>query len=225
MIWLVVHGAWSAGWAWKKMRARLHAGGSQLWTPTMTGVGERVHLAGPEVTLDTHIQDIIGVIETEDLADITLVAHSYGGMVGTAVADRVGGRVKRLIYLDAFVPDDGQSQADILGPAFRAPPDGRVPPRANPEDTSAEDAAWINPRRVPQPVGAFTTKVRLSGRPLPPRAYIRCLRLMEGDPVKSSAEKAKAAGWPYREIDASHSPHITAPDLLASTLKELAAQL
>jgi triacylglycerol esterase/lipase EstA (alpha/beta hydrolase family) len=96
MTWLVVHGAWSAGWAWKKMRARLNVDGSQLWTPTMTGVGERVHLAGPQVKLDTHIQDIIGVIETEDLSDITLVAHSSGGMVGMAVADRVGGRVKRL---------------------------------------------------------------------------------------------------------------------------------
>jgi pimeloyl-ACP methyl ester carboxylesterase len=224
MIWLAIHGAWSAGWTWKKMYPLLEGDGSKLWAPTMTGLGERAHLANPDITLETHILDILGVIETEGLSGVTLIAHSYGGMVGTAVADRAADRVKQLIYLDAFVPDDGQALIDVPGgPKISPDADWRVSPRPIPPDTSAEDAAWIAPRRGAQPLGTFTTPLRLS-RPLSlPRAYIRCTRVAPGDPHVASAAKAREAGWPYREIDASHSPHVTAPELLAATLKELAS--
>lgn len=205
------------------MRTRLNGGGSVLWTPTMTGLGERGHLSGPDVTLETHINDVLGVIEMENLTNITLVAHSYGGVVGTCVADRSPERVERLIYLDAFVPDPGQSMADLLGPAFAAPSDGRVPPRPSPPDTSPADLEWITQRRMAQPANTFMTPADFEAANLPPRAYIRCLKLQQGDPLKSSADKAKAAGWPYRELNSSHNPHVTMPDTLASTLKELAS--
>jgi pimeloyl-ACP methyl ester carboxylesterase len=225
--WLVCHGAWSAGWAWKKMRPLLHTPPqSLLHAPTMTGVGERAHLGGSHVTLNTHIEDILGVIEMEDLFGITLIGHSYGGMVATGVADRARARVAKLIYLDAFVPENGKSLYDLIGrPPSASGTDWRTPPRPSPPDTSPEDLAWVTPRRTPQPIGTLTTPLQLSGAPLPPRAYIRCLRIAPDDPMKSSADRAKEQGWPYREIDASHNPHVTAPDLLAATLKELAASI
>ena len=116
---VVAHGAWSAGWAWKKMRPRLRERGHELWTPTYTGLGERAHLASPDVNLDTHIQDVCGLLVMEDLRDIILVGHSYGGMVATGVADREAARINRLVYLDAFVPRDGQSALDLHPPEMR----------------------------------------------------------------------------------------------------------
>src|SRR6185295_1250547 len=110
---VVAHGAWSAGWAWKKMRPLMRAAGHELWAPTYTGLGERVHLASADVSLDTHIQDIVAVLETEDLNDVILIGHSYGGMVATGVADRARARIKHVIYVDAFAPKDGQSVLDL----------------------------------------------------------------------------------------------------------------
>ncbi len=101
---LVCHGAWSSGWAWKKMHPLMAAGGHRLVTPTYTGMGERAHLANPSIDLETHIQDVLNVIQYEDLQDVVLFGHSYGGMVATGVAARAGDRIAQLIYLDAFVP-------------------------------------------------------------------------------------------------------------------------
>ena len=117
---LIAHGAWSGGWAWKKIRRRLGARGHQVFTPTYTGLGERAHLARREFGLDTHIQDVLGVLEYEDLSDVVLLGHSYGGMVATGVADRAPQRLRRLAYLDAFAPRDGQALLDLVAPQERA---------------------------------------------------------------------------------------------------------
>jgi pimeloyl-ACP methyl ester carboxylesterase len=114
---LVCHGAWSAGWAWKKMHPLMEAAGHRLVTPSYTGLGERAHLADPSIDLETHIADILNVISYEDLRDIVLLGHSYGGMVATGVADRARDRIAQLIYLDAFVPRAGQSLLDLNEPA------------------------------------------------------------------------------------------------------------
>src|SRR6202790_4513783 len=106
---LVCHGAWSAGWAWKKMHPLMQAAGHRLFTPSYTGLGERAHLANPSIDLETHIQDVLNVIKYENLNDIVLLGHSYGGMVATGVADRARNRVDALIYHANLVPDDGQS--------------------------------------------------------------------------------------------------------------------
>ena len=141
---LVCHGAWSAGWAWKKMHPLMAAAGHRLVTPTQTGIGEREHLANPSIDLETHIQDILNVIRYEDLRDIVLIGHSYGGMVATGVADRARDRIAQLIYLDAFVPDDGQSHLDLNEPAQQrmqelAKAGGwRVPPYPIPPDAPIE---------------------------------------------------------------------------------------
>src|ERR1700712_5435714 len=110
---LVCHGAWSAGWAWKKMHPLMRTAGHRLVTPSYTGLGERAHLANPSIDLETHIEDMLNVIKYEDLRDIVLVGHSYGGMVATGVADRARDTVKQLIYVDAFVPESGQSLLDL----------------------------------------------------------------------------------------------------------------
>ena len=226
---MVAHGAWSAGWAWKKMRPLLRERGHELLTPTYTGLGERVHLALLNVDLDWHIQDVCAVLTMEDLRDVILVGHSYGGMVATGVADREAGRIARLVYLDAFVPRDGQSVFDLHPAEVRermrtaAQRDGEgwlVPPNPPPPDTPAVDLAWMAPRRLPHPLKTFEQPIRLSGAAERlPRTYIYCTRPGPGDGFRQFAERARTeAGWQYREIESSHNPHSTAPDELAAIL-------
>src|ERR1700681_17606 len=167
---LVCHGAWSAGWTWKKMHPLMAASGHRLVTPTYTGLGERAHLANPSIDLETHIADILIVIRYEDLHDIVLIGHSYGGMVATAVANRARDRVAQLICLDAFVPKDGQSLLDLNEPArermqeLAKTGDGwRGTPNATPPDTSQADVEWLSERRVDMPIKCFETRLKLSG--------------------------------------------------------------
>ncbi len=231
---LVAHGAWSAGWAWKKMHPLMTAAGHRLITPTQTGLGEREHLASPAVDLETHIQDLLGVIKHEELSHFVLIGHSYGGMVATGVADRVPDLVTKLIYLDAFVPKDGQALVDLMSPAAARAlresaaktGDGwRVPSNPPPPDTSAEDLKWIQAHRLPQPLKCFETPVKLrNGDTKIPRAYIYAKRATPADTFRVFADRAKKEQWDYREIDASHSAHVTAPDALASLLGSIIAK-
>ena len=190
---VAVHGAWSSAWAWKKMRPRLAARGVTLVTPSHTGLGERAHLARPEVDLETHIADVANVFEYEDLRDVVLVAHSYGGMVATGVLWRLPERTRSIVYLDAMVPEPG---------------------------TSAADVAWITPRRGVQPFSTFTQPLKVEGpAPRLARTYVYCQRSGPGDVFRPFADRARrSADRSLEEIDASHSPHITAPDLFTEVL-------
>jgi pimeloyl-ACP methyl ester carboxylesterase len=140
---LLAHGAWSAAWAWKKMRPLMARSGHAFFTPSYTGLGERAHLANPTIDLDTHIEDVLSVLRFEDLHDVVLLGHSYGGMVATGVADRARERIAHVIYLDAFVPKDGQSLFDLVPEpqsrgqrASAAAGDGwRVQPNPTPEQS------------------------------------------------------------------------------------------
>jgi pimeloyl-ACP methyl ester carboxylesterase len=224
---VVAHGAWSAGWAWKKMHPLMSARGHRLITPTLTGLGERGHLARSDIDLDTHIADIIGVITFEDLSGVNLIGHSYGGMVATGVADRARARIAQLIYLDAFAPNDGDSAFDLLPAATRAQrkplPDGFIQPVPMPPDTAPEDRAWGEPLRRPQPAKTFEQKLRFQGGPLTlPRHYIYCRRNTPDDRFRQFIERAKRENWGTSEIDSSHNPHITCPDVLAELLSRAA---
>jgi len=230
---LVCHGAWSAGWAWKKMHPLMAAVGHRLVTPTCTGVGERTHLANPSIDLETHIQDILNVIRYEDLRDIVLIGHSYGGMVATGVADRTRDRIAQLIYLDAFVPADGQSLLDLNATArarmlelAKAGDGWRVLPNPTPPDTPAADLEWLMARRVDMPIKCFEMKLRLHGGKLTlPRSYIYATRITPADTFGPFARRAKSEpGWRYYEIDASHSPNVTAPEALTALLQEIVAE-
>jgi pimeloyl-ACP methyl ester carboxylesterase len=230
---VVAHGAWSAGWAWKKMRPLMRAAGHEFWTPTYTGLGERAHLGNAAVSLDTHIQDIVAVLESEELTNVHLVGHSYGGMVATGVADRVRGRIAQLIYLDAFAPVNGQAVFDLVPPDIAAKMEAGakasqsgfgIPSNPMPSDTAPEDQAWAAPRRLPQPVRAFSTKLVLSAEPAMPRTYIYAKKAGIGDNFRRFYERAKREGWRTYEIESSHNPHITCPDVLMKILAEVAAQ-
>jgi pimeloyl-ACP methyl ester carboxylesterase len=227
---LVCHGAWSGGWSWKKMFPLMQAAGYRLVVPTYTGLGEREHLANPAIDLETHIKDILNVIRFEGLNNFVLLGHSYGGMVATGVADRARERITQLVYLDAFVPRDGQSLLDLNEPA-RATMEGlaksgdtwRVPPNPTPPDTAAEDRDWLTPRRVPMPLKCFQTKLKLQhGETDLPRSYIYAKRIPPADTFGQFSKRAQSeAGWRYVEIDASHSPHVTAPDALMDVLRKI----
>lgn len=228
---LICHGAWSAGWAWKKVRPLMRAAGHEIFTPTYSGLGERAHQASAAVDLETHIGDMLAVLHYEDLRDVVLVGHSYGGMVATGVADRAVERIARLIYVDAFVPGNGQSLFDLLPAqaraerqeAARAQGDGwLIPPSPPPVDTSPADISWITARRRWQPMGTFTQPILLkNANPALPRTYIYCTRITPEDRFGPFARRAKSeAGWTYFEIDASHSPNVTAPEMLVRLFEQ-----
>ena len=201
------------------MHPLMQVAGHRLVTPTYTGLGEREHLATPAVDLETHIQDILNVIRYEDLRDIVLVGHSYGGMVATGVADRARDRVAQLIYLDAFVPRDGQSLLDLnevarprMQEAAKSGDGWRVPPNPTPPDTSPDDLEWLSARRVSMPIKCFEMKLKLhNGEPNMPRSYIYATRVTPADTFAPFAARARSEpGWRCHEIDASHSPGVTA---------------
>ena len=181
---VVCHGAWSAGWAWKKVRPLLRAAGHDVFTPTYTGLGERAHQVSRAINLDTHIADVLAVLECEDLRDVVLVGHSYGGMVATGVADRAAERI-----CQARLPRRVRAgeRAEPVRPAARlrrglAQEDARVsgdgwllPPNPTPPDTSPEDVAWITPRRRWQPIGCFAQPLILKNAQRPSAAHLHLL--------------------------------------------------
>lgn len=211
------------------MRPLIAAAGHEFFAPTYTGLGERAHLARPENDLETHIADVAGVFKVEDLRNVVLIGHSYGGMVATGVADRARERVAQIIYLDAFVPEDGQALIDFLPPAarqrmrdsVRAGDGWRVTPNPIPPDTSEADAAWVGKFRMPQSVKCFEQPIRLRAGLTLPRTYIQCMRYADQGPFGQFATRARNEGWPLHELDASHSPNVTAPEALVGLLQKI----
>jgi pimeloyl-ACP methyl ester carboxylesterase len=230
---VVAHGAWSAGWAWKKMHPLMRELGHTLVTPTYTGIGERSHLAHAGIDLNTHITDILNVLEFEDLRDVILIGHSYGGMVATGVADRAPERISHLVYLDAFAPKNGEAAMGLqpesvrlrMADAVRLQGNGwRVPPNPLPPDTDPADITWAMPKRVMQPIKTFQQPIELTGTvDQMPRSYIYCTRSGPGDVFRQFANRAcTEPGWNYFEMDASHNPHITVPQELAVLMDRIA---
>src|SRR5688572_5091788 len=228
----IAHGAWQGSWAWTKMRPLLQARGHTLWIISYTGIGDRSHLANPGIDLETHIKDVVAALESEDLKEVVLIGHSYGGMVATGVADRVANRISQLVYLDAYVPQNGQSMIDFSVPERvkqwreSAATEGggwAIPPGPMPSDTAPEDVAWASPRRMMHPLKSFEQPIRLSGAAHAiPRTYIYCTRPRPIDVFRQFLEQSRREpGWRSFEIDASHNPHITTPDVLAELLDEV----
>lgn len=231
---VIIHGAWSGGHAWRKVRPLLRSAGHEVFTPALTGLGERAHLAGPEVDLDTHIRDVVGVLEYEDLNDVVLVGHSYGGVVISGVADLAAPRLGHLVYLDAEVPEDGDSEYDLLPADERATyqelartkGDGwRIPPPVPEQlpDGLDPDVRWVLSRMVPQPARTFSQPVSLGDAGLSvPRTYVYCTEGKDAQPPPAYLERVRSQpDWSYRELAAGHAAHVTAPGTLASLLLEL----
>jgi pimeloyl-ACP methyl ester carboxylesterase len=168
---ILVHGAWHGGWCYKRVAERLRAEGHVVYTPTNTGLGERSHLYHRDINLDTHITDILNVIRWEELDDFVLVGHSSGGMIITGVADRIPEKVRRLVYLDAFVPEDGKCQMDYMRPELvarmradaAASDKGVRPILAEIFHVNEKDAAWLNRMCVNHPIHTFDQPLKQAG--------------------------------------------------------------
>jgi pimeloyl-ACP methyl ester carboxylesterase len=231
-IFVLVHGGWGGAHGFRKVRGPLWAAGHGVFTPSLTGIGERVHLTSPQVGLTTHITDLVNAVLYEDLNDIVLLGFSYGGVVVTGALEHIGDRVSHLVYLDAFVPGDGDSVASLSGgPAgpgvITLGREWLVPPQDREFDDPAE-AAWSRARRTPHPAGCFTEPVRLT-RPLEDfpftRTYIKATgepRPAAGGPFWAAADRAQSSpAWRYREIDTNHMIASNRPEDLVSILLEL----
>jgi len=229
---VLVHGAFHGGWCWRRVVPLLRSAGHEVYTPTLTGLGERAHLACPEVSLATHIEDVSALLEYEDLTNVILVGHSYSGMVIAGVAERLPERIGCLVYLDAFVPEDGQSLADIKGrdgiesmrrQALSSGEGWKIPPPSSRYFDVADEAdvRWADARLTPQPIRTFEEPLRLSNPKarLIPSAYIVCTRQQDG--FERVAARMKSRGWQCFEIATGHDAMITAPRELAGILLAL----
>ncbi|HEY1292652.1 MAG TPA: alpha/beta fold hydrolase, partial [Chloroflexota bacterium] len=218
---VLVHGAWGGSYGWRLVRPLLQQAGHAVFTPSLTGLGERAHLANPEVNLSTHVQDVYNTIWYEDLNDIILVGHSYGGMVVTGVADRMPNRIKHLVYLDAFQPANGQSLFDLGGPP-RPANDWRVPGRPTNEPMDP----WNAERRVMHPRATFEEKVKLT-MPLEERLFSLTYIVATGRPdpgavFDATAERLRGnPRWTVREISGGHGMTRTNPEGLVRLFQEL----
>lgn len=228
-VYVLVHGAWHGGWCWKKIKALLEARGHIVYTPTLTGLGERSHLLTPEVNLSTHIQDIVSMLEYEDLNNVILVGHSYAGMVISGVAERASSRLSHLVYLDAYLPEDGKSTVDYfvipsLDKIVMEKGDGwKIPPLGTLKDlgiTDERDIDWVKARVGAQPYKTFTDTINLSGSGNSiPKAFIR---LSNFPWFVEAAERARSMGFSYQEmLSGGHDAMISAPGETVLTILNL----
>lgn len=220
---VLVHGAWGGSWCWKRVRPVLQAAGHEVFTPTLTGIGERSHLLSPQVDLNTHVLDVLNLIRWEELDDVILCGHSYGGMVVTGAADRIPERLRALVYLDAFVPDDGQSLADFAPVSGGELIDGwkSAPIPAEVFAVNAADSAWVDAKRTPQSVACFTQPLKLSGglARIGQVHYLYASGWANGEtPFHPHLQKAQARGWRTSEIDCGHDVMIDRPEAVTSLL-------
>jgi len=218
---VIVHGAWGGSWAFKKVDSLMTAHGALVYRPSLTGQGERVHLVSAEVGLTTHIDDVVNMIVFENLNDIVLVGHSYGGMVITGVADRIPERIRKLIYLDALLPVDGES-------VFTALPKNREGMRSMEKDGMIVPS-WVKadqpfPKDVPQSVKTFSEEIDLKSPKLKDIVGVYILTVDEGkkpedDTFYIFAERAKKRKWKYVEMVADHNPQWSKASELANLLE------
>jgi pimeloyl-ACP methyl ester carboxylesterase len=164
---VLVHGAWIGGWYWRPIAQALRKLGHEVYAPTLTGLGERIHLMSPSINLDTHIADVVNLIKCEELSDVVLVGHSYGGMVVTGVADALPDRIRSLVYLDAFVPKNGEALVNLLPPGQPGPQPANdyslQPLPASFFGANAEVAALVDARTTPMPTACFVQPLKLTG--------------------------------------------------------------
>ena len=239
---VLVHGAWHGGWCWQRVTSLLQQQGHRVHAVTLTGLGERAHLLSPAITLDTHIDDVISAIEVEELHDVILAVHSYAGMIGTAVADRIGKHLKHLVYVDAVIPKPGESWSSTQSSAVQqqrlsaAQASTRFSfPPPDPEVFGLKDAdhAWVKRRQTPHPGNTYQAPLDFDVQRVAaiPRTFVNCTQPALGtiEPSRLRVKDAKfwdGAWLPNSkivEIKTGHDPMISEPSALTKILLDCAA--
>jgi len=227
---VLVHGAWHGGWCYVRTAKILRAQGHEAFTPTLTGVGERAHLAGREVNLSLHVLDVCNVLKWENLTDVVLCGHSYGGMVVTGVADAMPERIRSLVYLDAFVPENDKAVWDYFLPERREAAIqgalatvGRAPPApAERFNVNAADRAWVDEKCVPMAIACFLERLQLTGahENVKKRMYI-CAQGWGPSPFAAFYDKLKSdKAWSVHATQTGHDVMLDDPEGLARMLME-----
>jgi pimeloyl-ACP methyl ester carboxylesterase len=225
---VLVHGACHGGWCWRRVANRLEARGHRVFTPTLTGLGERSHLLNRDIDLDTHIADIVNVFRWEDLTDACLVVHSYGGWPGSGALEQIGDRVSSIVWLDAQLPHDGQCGMDTANPRNRADMQAaieqgapaRPAPKAEFFGVNERDRAWVDAKTTAQPIGVSLQPIRLTGarERVAKKLYIRAPSFEQAAFDKAYAECKADPSWQTLVTDAGHDVMIDAPEWLADIL-------
>ncbi|MDE2229084.1 MAG: alpha/beta hydrolase [Alphaproteobacteria bacterium] len=213
---VLVHGAWGGGWVWRRVADRLRAEGHRVFAPTLTGLGARSHLCSAAVNLTTHVMDVANLVRWEDLDGFVLCGHSYGGAVITGVAERIAA----IVYLDAFIPANGQAMVDIA-PRRPAPGTTTPPPAGALFRVDERDRAWVDAKSTPQPNGTFTERLAVTGayQRIAKRVFIRASGY-DAPHFRRYYEACKATpGWATYEIAAGHMVMLDAPDELTQILR------
>lgn len=239
---VLVHGAWHGGWCWQRVTSLLQAQGHRVHAVTLTGLGERAHLLAPNITLDTHIDDVISAIEVEELHDVILAVHSYAGMIGTAVADRLGKHLKHLVYVDAVVPKPGESwsstqsaavQQQRLSAAQATTRFSFPPPDPEVFGLKGEDHEWVKRRQTPHPGNTYQAPLDFDIARVAAiaRTFVNCtqpaLGTIEPSRLRVKDPKFWDGAWlpnsKVVEIKTGHDPMISEPAALAKILIDCAA--
>lgn len=230
---VLVHGVWHGGWCWSRVAEILRARGHRVTAPTQTGLGERAHLLSADITIQTFVDDIVGHLNYEDLGEVVLVGHSFGGIPVTGAADVVPERIRKLIYLDAIMLESGETWFDLLpGDMARErravaekTSGGLSLPPAPPESfgiVRPSDVAFLEGRLTPHPFRTFATALNLNnpvGNALP-AAYIECTQPAYR-PASVALERAQGLGWPVAQIATGHDAMVSEPLALADLLEVL----
>jgi pimeloyl-ACP methyl ester carboxylesterase len=229
---VLVHGAWHGGWCWRRVTDRLQKAGHTVFTPTLTGLGERSHLMRAGINLTTHVTDVVNVMKWERLTDIVLCGHSYGGMVIAGVAEQMAPAIRSIVFLDAFVPRNGEATQGLTSAAVQEGVAAAVqrgdlgmPPRSSEAfGVNVADRAWVDSLCVPQPIGCFTEKIVLSGAGdrIARKTYIRAASYVNPGFDRALAAANADASWRTYEVPCGHDVMVDAPERLSEILLEAA---
>ena len=229
---VLLHGAWHGGWCWERVAGPLRARGHRVTTPTQTGLGERAHLMSPDIDLAVFTADLVNHLLWEDLTEVVLVGHSFGGNAISGAAEEVPGRIARLVYLDALVPASGRTPfddypAEVAAQRIRQAEESSgglsipSPPAAAFAVTDPADAAWLEARLTPHPLHTFTTSQTFRDEPGNglPVEYIVCNDPVYLGPLVGVRARVGSLGWPVTEIATGHDAMVTAPGALIDILE------
>jgi pimeloyl-ACP methyl ester carboxylesterase len=229
---VLVHGAWHGGWCWRRVADLLQKQGHKVFAPTLTGLGERAHLLGPGIGLSTHIADVVNVFKYERLADVVLCGHSYGGMVISGVAEQVQPAIRSIVFLDAFMPENGEAIIDLTSAAVQEALRGArekgalgIPPRpAAAFGVNEKDRAWVDAMCGPQPIATFSDPIALTGarERIGKKAYIRARSYENPGFDRALARTSGDPSWRVYEVPSGHDVMVDMPERLTEILLEVA---